>query len=66
MIPFPIILSAPSGGGKTTIASRLLASREDLGYSVSCKTRTPRDGEVHGRDYFFLSPEEFAAARQRG
>jgi hypothetical protein len=53
--PFPIILSAPSGGGKTTIARRLLAERGDLGYSVSCTTRAPRAGEVHGRDYFFLS-----------
>ena len=64
--PFPIILSAPSGGGKTTIARRLLADRGDLGYSVSCTTRAPRAGEVHGRDYFFLSDAEFEAARDRG
>jgi guanylate kinase len=64
--PFPIILSAPSGGGKTTIAKRLLALRQDLGYSVSCTTRAPRDGEVDGRDYHFLSLEAFAAARDRG
>jgi guanylate kinase len=66
MIPFPIILSAPSGGGKTTIARRLLKERADLGYSVSCTTRTPREDEVHGTDYYFLSPEEFAARRDRG
>ena len=46
MSPFPVILSAPSGGGKTTIAKTLLARRPDLGYSVSCTTRAPRPGEV--------------------
>ena len=66
MSAFPLILSAPSGSGKTTIARRLLAEREDLGYSVSCTTRAPRAGEVHGRDYFFLSPDEFERARERG
>ncbi len=64
--PFPVILSAPSGAGKTTIARRLLAERADVGYSVSCTTRAPRAGEVHGRDYYFLSPDEFEAARVRG
>jgi guanylate kinase len=63
---FPIILSAPSGGGKTTITHELLRTRSDLGYSVSCTTRTPRADETEGRDYFFLSAEEFAAARGRG
>lgn len=61
--PFPIILSAPSGGGKTTIARRLLRDRTDLGYSVSCTTRPMRDGEVNGRDYYFLTQEEFIARR---
>jgi guanylate kinase len=63
---FPVILSSPSGGGKTTITHELLRVRTDLGYSVSCTTRTPRSDETEGKDYFFLSPEEFAAARNRG
>jgi guanylate kinase len=63
---FPVILSAPSGGGKTTIARALLARRSDLGYSVSCTTRAARPGEQHGRDYYFLTRSEFLAERERG
>lgn len=66
MSPFPVILSAPSGGGKTTIARALLAQRPDLGYSVSCTTRAPRPGEVEGRDYYFMTRGEFLASRERG
>ena len=66
MTAFPVILSAPSGGGKTTIAKMLLQRRDDVGYSVSCTTRTPRPDEVEGRDYFFRSPEQFAAAAAAG
>jgi len=62
---FPIILSAPSGGGKTTIARALLARRPDLGYSVSCTTRSPRPGEIDGRDYYFITRTEFIAERER-
>jgi guanylate kinase len=63
---FPLILSSPSGGGKTTIAHKLLARRKDLGYSVSCTTRQPRPAETDGTDYFFLTREAFVAARDRG
>ena len=66
MSPFPVILSAPSGGGKTTIARALLARRPDLGYSVSCTTRAPRPGEIPGRDYYFMTRAEFIAERERG
>ena len=63
MNPFPLILSSPSGGGKTTIARMLLERRVDVGYSVSCTTRAPRPGERQGKDYFFLAKEEFEARR---
>ena len=66
MKPFPVIMSSPSGVGKTTIARMLLQRREDVGYSVSCTTRQPRPGEADGRDYFFWTPEQFVAARERG
>jgi guanylate kinase len=65
-VVFPVVVSAPSGAGKTTIAKRLLATRPDLGYSVSCTTRAPRAGEVDGQDYFFLSRAEFDARVARG
>jgi len=59
-------MSAPSGGGKTTIARRLLGRRTDVGYSVSCTTRAPRPGEQDGTDYHFLTPAEFEAKVTRG
>lgn len=66
MTPFPIILSSPSGGGKTTLARLLLERRGDVGYSVSCTTRSPRDGESDALDYHFLSLERFLDQRDRG
>lgn len=55
-----IILSAPSGTGKSTIISRLMTHPElRLQFSVSATSRVPRGQECHGREYYFLSPEEF-------
>ncbi|MEO8201489.1 MAG: guanylate kinase [Gemmatimonadota bacterium] len=65
MIPFPLVLSSPSGGGKSTIARELLQGRHDLGYSVSATTRKRRPNEVDGNDYFFLSKEEFGKRREQ-
>jgi guanylate kinase len=65
-MPVPIILSSPSGGGKTTIAHKLLSSRKDVGYSVSCTTRPPRFDEADGRDYYFLTEEKFRTRHGTG
>jgi guanylate kinase len=54
-----IVVSAPSGGGKSSLCQRLLNWSPNLIYSVSCTTRAPRGGEQHGHDYFFLSVPEF-------
>jgi guanylate kinase len=54
-----IVVSSPSGGGKGTLIRRVLKTVPQLGYSVSFTTRPPREGEVEGRDYFFVSPEKF-------
>lgn len=56
-----IIFSAPSGSGKTTIVKRLMEMVEGLEFSVSATSRPPRGVEQHGRDYYFLSAEEFDA-----
>jgi guanylate kinase len=66
MNPFPLIISSPSGGGKTTITKLLLERRSDVGYSISATTRPPRGNEVHARDYFFVTKSEFASMRQKG
>lgn len=54
-----IVLSSPSGGGKTTIAHRLLKKDKNIVRSVSCTTRKPRPGEKNGKDYFFVTPDKF-------
>jgi guanylate kinase len=64
--PLLVILSSPSGVGKTTLADRLLAARGDIGRSVSATTRAPREGELDGRDYYFLSRATFARRERAG
>lgn len=59
MTPRVVVLSAPTGGGKTTIARALRGRRRDIGYSVSATTRAPRPGERDGEAYHFLSRPEF-------
>ncbi|HOQ33610.1 MAG TPA: guanylate kinase [Candidatus Hydrogenedens sp.] len=54
-----IIVSAPSGVGKTTVIQYLMKQRDNLALSISATTRAPRHGEKHGVDYYFLSTEEF-------
>ncbi len=60
-----LVITAPSGAGKTTLC-RLLIERLGFEFSVSHTTRPPRPGEVHGRDYYFVSREEFERMIERG
>lgn len=60
------VLSAPSGAGKTTLRRAVLARFPEIAYSVSTTTRSPRPGEVSGRDYVFITREEFEAGIREG
>jgi guanylate kinase len=61
-----LVISSPSGAGKTTLSRRLLDHDPHITMSVSVTTRPPRPGEVDGRDYFFISKERFEAMRNAG
>ncbi len=61
-----LVLSSPSGAGKTTLARRLLAADAGLRMSVSVTTRKPRSGEVHGKDYAFIDVAEFERMKAAG
>lgn len=62
-----IIISAPSGTGKSTIINRIIDEPElNLGFSVSCTSRAPRAGEKHGVNYYFITDEEFCCRIDRG
>ena len=54
-----LVISGPSGVGKGTLVKALKARRADVVESISCTTRPPREGETHGKEYFFLTKEEF-------
>lgn len=60
--PCIIIVAAPSGSGKSSLASRLMASLPQIRFSVSATTRPPRDGEMDGESYHFLDAEDFRSA----
>jgi guanylate kinase len=64
--PLLIIISAPSGGGKTTLCQQLLAARPDMTRAVTCTTRDPRPGEKDGVDYYFLDAGSFLKRVQAG
>jgi guanylate kinase len=64
--PLLLVVSAPSGTGKTTLSARLLAEFDNIDYSVSCTTRAPREGEIDGEDYWFITEEEFSRKVEAG
>ena len=61
-----VVISAPSGGGKGTILKELFAKDDNLVLSVSATTRSPRPGEEHGKQYYFLQKEEFEELISQG
>src|SRR3989475_6201516 len=64
--PLLVLISAPSGGGKTTICQQLLAARPQMTRAVTCTTRPPRAGERDGVDYYFLDAASFLKRLQAG
>ncbi len=64
--PLLILISAPSGGGKTTLCDLLLQSRKEMTRAITCTTRAPRPGEKNGVDYYFFTAAEFLKRVQAG
>lgn len=63
---FPLVIAAPSGAGKTTLAQELVRRRADVAFSVSATTRAPRAGERHGEHYWFVDDAEFGRLAEGG
>lgn len=61
-----IVVSSPSGCGKGTILNRVFAQNKNLKFSVSATTRKPREGEIHGENYYFITKDEFKEKIQNG
>jgi guanylate kinase len=66
LAPLLVLISAPSGGGKTTLCQQLLAARPQMTRAVTCTTRPPREGERDGLDYYFLDAGSFLKRVQAG
>jgi guanylate kinase len=66
LTPLLVLISAPSGGGKTTLCQQLLAARPQMTRAVTCTTRPPREGERDGLDYYFLDAGSFLKRVQAG
>lgn len=64
--PIIFIVSAPSGAGKTTLCDKLQAEFKNLYYAITATTRPPREGEVDGKSYYFLTEEEFRRRYEAG
>ena len=64
--PLLVLISAPSGGGKTTVCQQLLGARPSMTRAITCTTRPPRQGERDGVDYFFLDADSFLKRVQAG
>lgn len=61
----PLVISAPSGAGKSTLIARLLEGEWPFAFSISSTTRSPRSGERHGKEYYFLTDDEFRTAIEK-
>jgi len=64
--PLLVVISAPSGGGKTTLCNQILAARPDMARAITCTTREPRGDEKDGEDYYFLDAGSFLKRVQAG
>jgi guanylate kinase len=61
-----LVVSGPSGAGKSTVLKTVMGKRDDMFFSVSATTRPPRPGEEEGKDYFFITPDQFHHMQEEG